>query len=117
MNRVLLTILVAFIFGFVMLIPLIADWKMVQAQNTSLPENGNNTRMVLNLKDKTVTLINMTTNETISVRNLTENTGNITTNENLTTEKITNNESLTTNAGNTTTNENLTEKFNVLQGK
>jgi hypothetical protein len=116
MSRVLLTIFVGFTVGFVMLIPLTAEWKMAQGQNTSLPENTNSTRMVLNLKDKTVTLINATTNETISVRNLAENTGNMTTNQSLTTDNgnMTTNQSLTTDNGNMTTNQSLTEKFKEL---
>ena len=82
-----------------------------------MPENG--TKLILNMKDRTQTLVNATTNETIMVRNLTENAGNATINESLTTNagNATTNESLTTNAGNATTNVNLTSKFNALQGK
>jgi len=63
--------------------PIISDWTTAEAQNTTSSQNTNNTRMILNVKDNTVTLINATTNETISTRNLTEITGNTTTNETL----------------------------------
>jgi hypothetical protein len=58
------------------------------------------------IRDNTVIVVNTTTNETISVRNLTETAGNATTNE-----------TLPTNTGNATTNETLTAKFKALQGK
>jgi len=52
-----------------------------QAQNSSLPENLNDKRMVVDLKNDTVTLINATNNETISIKNLnTTAAGNVTTN-------------------------------------
>jgi hypothetical protein len=107
----------------------IPHWGMAQMQNTTLPENTNNTRMVLNLKDKTVTLINATTNETISVKPTTETRENITSNEtlpgsvgNITSNEtlpgsvgnITSNETLPGSVGNMTSNINLTEKFGEL---
>jgi hypothetical protein len=94
----------------------ISDWAMAQIQNTTLPENTNNTRMVLNLKDKTVTLINATTNETISVKPVTETRENMTANETLSGNagNMTANETLSGNAGNMTANINLTEKFREL---
>jgi hypothetical protein len=94
----------------------ISHWVMAQMQNTTLPENTNNTRMVLNLKDKTVTLINATTNETISVKSVTEARKNMTANETLsgTAANMTANETLSGTAANMTANANLTEKFREL---
>jgi hypothetical protein len=101
------------------------NWKSAQAQDTT----PNDTRMILNVKDNTITLVNTTSNETISIRNLTADTENMITNEskstnNLTvgTENMINNESLsgnniTENAENTRTNLSLTEKFKELQGQ
>jgi hypothetical protein len=83
------------------------------------------------IRDNTVIVVNTTTNETISVRNLTETAGNATINETLPTNTgnatATTNETLPTNTGNAitlptntgnaTTNETLTAKFKALQGK
>ena len=112
---------------------LIINPVMAQGPNTTSAENSNNTRMLVSVKNHTIsfTLVDAKTNETISVKNfqikaaantttnetLTMNTGNATTNENLTPENATTNETLTMNTGNATTNENLTTKFNELQGK
>jgi hypothetical protein len=71
----------------------------------------NDTRMILNVKDNTITLLNTTSNETISIRHLTEDTENVITNESLGSNNI------IENAENTTTNLNLTEKFKELQGQ
>ena len=79
---------------------------MAQSQNTTLPQDTNNTRAIWNMKDRTITLVDPTTNETKIIGSFAVNTGNATTNE-----------TLTTNTGNATTNANLTAKFNALQGK
>ena len=63
---------------------LIADWVMAQAPNTTLSQNTNNTRVIWNMKDHTITLVNTTTNETKSIGNFTVNPGNTTTNETIT---------------------------------
>jgi hypothetical protein len=80
---------------------------MAQGSNTTSAQNRNNTKLIVDLKNHTITLIDITTNETISVKNLTPIEG----------ANTTSNESLTTNTENATTNENLTDKFNDLQGK
>jgi hypothetical protein len=103
--------------AFALLTPLvISHWAMAQIENTTLPENMNDIRQIIDLKDDTVTLINKTTNETISIRNLSEDTGNMTTNETLAgdTGNMTTNETLSPTTGNITTKVNLTEKFREL---
>ena len=90
--------------AFALLTPLvISHWTMAQIENTTLPENTNDTRQIINLTDNTVTLINTTTNETIGTMKYVGNTGNMTTNE-----------TLAADTGNMTTNQNLTEKFKAL---
>jgi len=120
---------------------------MAQDRNTTSAQNRDNTKLIVDLKNNTITLLNTTTNETISVKeympeaplntttieNITTNQENaidgtttienITTNQenatngNLTPENTIKNETLTENNKNTTTNVNLTSKFNALQGK
>ena len=119
MNRISWTIITVIVVMTVFVIPfLTTDLATGQGQNAT-SQNRNDTRMILNIKDKTVTVVNTTTNETISIRNLTEDTRNMTANETLsgTAENMTANEALTTNLENATTSVNLTEKFNTLQGK
>ena len=60
--------------------PVFTTWMTAQAQNTTL-SMSNDTRMVFNTQDNTITLINTTSNETISVRSITSNAGNMTINE------------------------------------
>ncbi len=106
MKRVLLIILIQLIVAFALLIPsLTTDWIMAQDQIITVP-SSNNTELILDMKNQIQTLVNATTNETISVENFTLIRGNATTNE-----------TLTTNGGNATTNENLTAKLKELQGK
>ena len=100
------TILIGITLALALTLPLNVDLMMVQAQIITLPQNTNNTRVIVNMDNHTLTFVNATTNETISVKNFTLYRGNATTNE-----------TLPTNTGNTTTNENLTAKFNELQGK
>ena len=102
--------------------------SIAQAQNATLPPSmDNKTVAIWNMKDKTITLVNPTTNETVAEFTmnpengtigdvLTNNTENATTNNTFIPEKTTN-ESLTSNTENATTNVNLTDKFNTLQGK
>ena len=84
----------------------------------------NDTRQIINLKENTITLMNKTTNETISTAPYLSNTGNTITNETI------NNMTSPGNTGSTITNEtinnmtspgntgnmsiNLTEKFEAL---
>ena len=119
MNRISWTILIGTNLAFVITLPLTAMLMSAQAQIITLPDNENNTRLVLNMDNLTQTLVNATTNETISVEKLTIYRPNATTNESLTTDTAdtTTNESRTTDTGNATTNINLTAKFNALQGK
>jgi hypothetical protein len=88
----------------------------------------NKTVAIWNMKDKTITLVNPTTNETVAEFTmnsengtiddaLANNTENATTNNTFIPEKTTINETLTSNTENATTNVNLTDKFNTLQGK
>jgi hypothetical protein len=126
------TVLIGIILAFIITLPLTANLMPAQAKNIYFPVNENNTRLILNMDNLTQTLVNATTNETISVEKftlyrpnattnetLTTDTGNATTNETLTTDtgNATTNETLTTDTGNATTNVNLTAKFNALQGK
>jgi hypothetical protein len=102
----------------------ISHWAVAQIQNTTLPENMNNTMRIINLKDNTITVINKTTNETISTMPYSGNTGNMTSgtaanmtaNETLsgTAANMTANETLSGTAANMTANDNLTEKFKEL---
>jgi len=107
MKLILSIILIQLTVAFALLIPsLTTEWIMAQAQIITVPMPANNTKLILDMKNHTQTLVNATTNETISVENFTLYRGNATTNE-----------SPTTNAGNATTNVNLTAKFKALQGK
>jgi hypothetical protein len=124
-------VLIELTMAFVLLAPfLINGWMTVKAQIITVPQPENETKLILNMKDRTQTLVNATTNETISVekfiipsRNettnetLPESVGNITTNETLpeSVGNITTNETLPESVGNITTNETLTEKFKALQ--
>ena len=117
MNAVLLKVFLVISVALSVLISSpISHWVVAQMQNTTLPENTNNTRMVLNLKDKTVTLINATTNETISVKPATEKMQNMTSNETLpgNAANMTSNETLPGSIGNVTSKANITEKFKEL---
>lgn len=122
---IVLTTVVALVIQLLIISPV-----MAQGPNTTSAQNRNNTKLIVDLKNHTITLVNTTTNETISVKNLTPKAAvNTTTDENiitnainatngnLTPEKTTINETLTTNTENATTNGNLTAKFNALQGK
>jgi hypothetical protein len=118
MNRISWTILIGIILAFVITLPLTVNLISAQAKIIYFPVNENNTRLIVNLDNLTQTLVNATTNETISVEKLTIYRPNATTNETLTTDtNATTNETLTTDTGNATTNINLTAKFNALQGK
>ena len=122
---IVLTTVVALVIQLLIISPV-----MAQGPNTTSTQNRNNTKLIVDLKNHTITLVNTTTNETISVKNLTPKAAvNTTTDENiitnainatngnLTPEKTTINDTLTTNTANATTNANLTAKFNALQGK
>jgi hypothetical protein len=128
MTRILLTVLIELTVAFVLLAPfLITGGMTVKAQIITVPMPENDTNLILNMKDRTQTLVNATTNETISVEKFIIKNGNETTNETLpgSIGNMTTNETLpgignmTTNEtlpgiGNMTTNDNLTEKFKEL---
>jgi hypothetical protein len=127
MTRILLTVLIEFTMGFVLLAPfLINGWMTAKAQIITVPMPANGTKLLLNMKDHTQTLVNATTNETISVEKFIIKNGNETTNETLpgignmtTNETLPGIGNMTTNEtlpgiGNMTTNDNLTEKFKEL---
>ena len=86
------------------------SWMGVQAQNAT-SSHTNDTRMILNVTDNTVTLLNTTSNETISIRSLAADSENMITNETKSSINI------TENAENSTTDLNLTDKFKELQGE
>ena len=92
----------------------LAHLVMAQSENktseNAAPQYTNNARAIVNLKNHTITLIDTTTNETISVKNFTLNPANTTTtNETIGTQNF------PANVGNTTSNQtNLTEKFSEL---
>jgi|RhiMetdeSRZDD1v2_1073273.scaffolds.fasta_scaffold204625_2 hypothetical protein len=132
MNQILLAFLIAITVAQVLVVlPPMAHWSVAKAQNTITPERNTSQEPTVKMiiKDNIATVVNTTTNETISIRNLTADTENMITTESkspnnltadtenmITTESLSSN-SLTENAENTTTNLNLTEKFNTLQGK
>jgi hypothetical protein len=66
--------------------PLLSGWHVAEGQNQNftLSNDTNNTKPVWNMKDRSITLVNPTTNETKVIGNFTVNPANITTNDNLT---------------------------------
>jgi hypothetical protein len=110
MNGVMVTVFLVLAVAFSILVSSpISHWAVAQIENTTLPENTNNTRQIINLKDNTITLINTTTNETIKTIPYTGNTGNTLANETLsgTAANMTANETLSGTAANMTANETL----------
>jgi len=117
MTRILLMVLIELTMGFVLLAPfLITGGMMVKAQIITVPMPENGTKLILNMKDRTQTLVNATTNETISVEKFTFYKGNETTNETLpgSAGNMTSNQTIPGSVGNMTSNINLTEKFKEL---
>jgi hypothetical protein len=110
MNPIKWMILIGIILAFMITLPLTAMLMSAQAQIITLPGNENNTRLILNMDNLTQTLVNATTNETISVEKFTLYKPNATTNETLTTDtgNETPNETITTDTGNETPNETIT---------
>ena len=114
---IVLTTLLAVVIQLLVINPVTA-----QDSNTTLAENRNNTKLIVDLKNHTITTLDTTTNETISVKKFTPiEVANTTTNESLTTnienatideiltpENTTRNETLTTNIENATIDEILT---------
>ena len=113
------------IFEFALLTPSIINEKMIaRAQIINLPPSENGTRLILNMKNHTQTLVNAATNETISVENFTVYQGNTTTNETNkmivagktgnTTTNETNKMIVAGKTGNTSMNQNLSERLSKL---
>lgn len=72
-------IFIGLIVGLALAIPsLIVDSVLAQAQNKTLLENTNNTSVIWNVKDHTITLVNKATNETKSIGNFTTDNETIT---------------------------------------
>ena len=110
-NSILLLTLLALIVQLLIISP-----GLAQDTNTTLTQNRNNTKMIVDLKNQTKSLVDTTTNETISIKKFTpEEAANMT--AFLAPENATTDETLTTDMDNATTNVNLTDKFNALQGK
>jgi hypothetical protein len=104
MARIPLMVLIELTVAFVLLAPfLITGGMTVKAQIITVPMPENGTKLLLNMKDRTQTLVNATTNETISVEKFIYQNGNETTNE-----------TIPGSVGNMTSNINLTEKFKEL---
>jgi hypothetical protein len=117
MTRIPLMVLIEFTVAFVLLAPfLITGGMMAQAQIITVPMPANGTKLLLNMKDHTQTLVNATTNETISVEKFTFYKANETSNETLpgSVGNMTSNETVPGSVGNMTSNINLTEKFKEL---
>ena len=111
MNQNWLTIIIAMNIALLLsVLTLSHSWMGVQAQNTT-SSLANDTRMILNVTDNTVTLLNTTSNETISIRNLTTDSGNLIINETKSGSNV------TENAENSTTDLNLTDKFKKTTGQ
>lgn len=111
MNQNWLTIFIAMNIALLLsVLTLSHSWMGVQAQNTT-SSLANDTRMILNVTDNTVTLLNTTSNETISIRNLTTDSGNLIINETKSGSNV------TENAENSTTDLNLTDKFKKTTGQ
>ena len=95
---------------------LITGGMTAKAQIITVPMPANGTKLLLNMKDHIQTLVNATTNETISVEKFIVYKGNETTNETLpgTAANLTANETLPGSIGNMTSKVNITEKFKEL---
>jgi len=125
MTQILLMVLIGITVTFSLSVTfLITGWMTAKAQIITVPMPANDTKLLLNMKDHTQTLVNATTNETISVEKFILIKGNETTNETLpgNAGNMTANETLPGNAGNMTANEtlpgnagNMTSKVNITE--
>ena len=86
----------------------VAHLVMAQSENKTSFDGKNNTRRIINLVNNTITVVDKTTNETISTMPFNPNTENTTANE------TRNNLTFPSSTANATTVVNLTEKFNAL---
>ena len=84
MTQTPLIVIIPLTMAFVLSVPFLLDGRMMaQAQIITVPMTENGTKLILNMKDRTQTLVNATTNETISVSKFIYFNGNQTTNETL----------------------------------
>jgi hypothetical protein len=123
-------VLIGLTVTFVLSAPfLITGGMTAKAQIITVPMPANGTKLLLNMKDHTQTLVNATTNETISVEKFIYINGNETTNEtvpgsvgNMTSSEtipgsvgnMTSSETIPGSVGNMSSNINLTDKFKEL---
>ena len=117
MTQILLMVLIGITVTFSLSVTfLITGWMTAKAQIITVPMPANGTKLLLNMKDHTQTLVNATTNETISVEKFIVIKGNETANATLAgnAANMTANATLAGSAGNMTANTNLTEKFKEL---
>lgn len=81
MNQIRCRIFIGLTVALALSIPsLIADSVLAQAQNKTFLEKTNNTNVIWNVKDHTITLVNKATNETKSIGNFTTENETITAN-------------------------------------
>ena len=85
-----------------------AHLVIAQSENKTSFDGKNNTRRIINLVNNTITVIDKTTNQTISTMPFSPIMKNTTDNE------TKNNLTFSSNTANATTDVNLTEKFNAL---
>jgi hypothetical protein len=110
MTRIPLMVLIELTVAFVLLAPfLITGGMTVKAQIITVPMPENGTKLLLNMKDRTQTLVNATTNETISVEKFIYHNGNETTNQTIpgSVGNMTSNETIPGSVGNMTSNETV----------
>src|SRR4249920_121727 len=125
MTQISLMVLIGVTVTFVLSAPfLITGGMTAKAQIITVPMPANGTKLLLNMKDHTQTLVNATTNETIRVEKFIVIKGNETANETLpgNAANMTANETLPGNAANMTANEtlpgsigNMTSKANITE--
>src|SRR4249919_3379557 len=117
MTQISLMVLIGVTVTFVLSAPFFITGGMTaKAQIITVPMPANGTKLLLNMKDHTQTLVNATTNETISVEKFILIKGNETANATLpgSIGNMTANETLPGSIGNMTSKANITEKFKEL---
>jgi hypothetical protein len=110
MTRILLMVLIGLTVTFVLSAPfLITGGMTAKAQIITVPMPANGTKLLLNMKDHTQTLVNATTNETISVEKFIYINGNETTNETVpgSVGNMTSSETIPGSVGNMTSSETI----------
>ena len=97
----------------IMISSTLAHLVMAKSENKTSFDGKNNTRRIINLVNNTITIVDKTTNETISTMPYTAKAGNDTTNGTMTNSTI-NDGGFSTNKEKSTSNETLAEKFKEL---